>query len=178
MISSQIVLDVALNDNDRGGWIEVPSKKVSPGSTKLQQLDCTSPGRKEQAANCEDKVSRKLVCSNTFDALMINSDQELNAATPTLHISNPEIASIVKEPQAAMLIKENPMIKQPMWRINTSDHDVHSQSLESLGEKIGDFGQQLISTENDKDFVKGVTLLKYIHENGVKNPHASGPTEE
>ncbi|KAK4337534.1 hypothetical protein RND71_042021 [Anisodus tanguticus] len=127
-----------------------------------QQLDCISPDRKEQAANCEDKVSRKLVCSNTFDALMINSDQELNAATPTLHISNPEITSIVKEPQAAMLIKENPMIKQPMCRINTSDHDVHSQSLESLGEKMGDSGQQLISTENDKDFVKGIPSISQV----------------
>ncbi|KAK4339569.1 hypothetical protein RND71_041031 [Anisodus tanguticus] len=141
MISSQIVLDVALNDNDMGGWIEVPSKKVSPGSTKLQQLDCTSPGRKEQAANY----------------------------TPTLHISNPEIASIVKEPQAAMLIKENPMIKQPMWRINTSDHVVHSQSLESLGEKIGDFGLQLISTENDKDFVKDILHALVSHDMDTLN---------
>ncbi|KAJ8562073.1 hypothetical protein K7X08_011364 [Anisodus acutangulus] len=79
-----------------------------------------------------------------------------------------EITSIVKEPQAAMLIKENPMIKQPMCIINTSDHDVHSQSLDSLGEKIGDSGQQLISTENDKDFVKGIpSISQAISTNGL-----------
>ncbi|KAK4727083.1 hypothetical protein R3W88_032000 [Solanum pinnatisectum] len=51
----------------------------SSGNTKLQQLDCTNPTRKDKMMNCEDKVSRKVVCSNTFDALMINSDQEPRA---------------------------------------------------------------------------------------------------
>uniref|UniRef100_M1DIJ7 Uncharacterized protein n=1 Tax=Solanum tuberosum TaxID=4113 RepID=M1DIJ7_SOLTU len=77
--------DFTLKDNDKGDWIEVPSKTFSPCNAKLQQLDCTNPTHKEQTMNCEDKVSRKVVCSNTFDALMINSDQELHAlSTPIL----------------------------------------------------------------------------------------------
>ncbi|KAH0754163.1 hypothetical protein KY290_024433 [Solanum tuberosum] len=91
--------DFTLKDNDNEGWTEVPSKTFSPA--KLQQLDCTNPPRKEQTINCEDKVSRKIVCSNTFDALMTNSDQELHAlSSPILQVSNPETT----------LNKENPMI--------------------------------------------------------------------
>ncbi|KAH0766086.1 hypothetical protein KY285_001957 [Solanum tuberosum] len=65
--------DFTLKDNDKEGWTEVPSKTFSPA--KLQQLDCTNPPCKEQTINCKDKVSRKIVCSNTFDTLMTNSDQ-------------------------------------------------------------------------------------------------------
>ncbi|KAH0730596.1 hypothetical protein KY285_001498 [Solanum tuberosum] len=68
---------------------------------------------------------------------MINSDQELHAlSTPILQVSNLETTRIIKEPQAAMLNKANPMVKPLMAIINTSDHDVPSPSLESLGEKI------------------------------------------
>ncbi|KAK4711231.1 hypothetical protein R3W88_005744 [Solanum pinnatisectum] len=104
---------------------------LSPGNSKLQ-LDCTNPTHKEQTMNCEDKVSRKVVCSNTFDALMINSDQELHAlSTPILQISNPETTRIIKESHATMLDKENPMVKPSMATINTSNHDVpNSPSLE------------------------------------------------
>ncbi|KAH0683683.1 hypothetical protein KY290_022316 [Solanum tuberosum] len=91
--------DFTLKDNDKEGWTEVPSKTFSPA--KLQQLDCTNPPRKEKTINCEDKVSRKIVCSNTFDALMTNSDQELHAlSSPILQVSNPETT----------MNKENPMI--------------------------------------------------------------------
>ncbi|KAG5605059.1 hypothetical protein H5410_026551 [Solanum commersonii] len=103
---------------------------------------------------CEDKVSMKVVCSNTFDALMINSDQEHHAlSTPTLQVFNPETTKIIKESHAAMLNKENPMVKSPMSTINTSNHDVpNSPSLELLGEQI--FGQQLISKRNNKSLGK------------------------
>ncbi|KAH0710840.1 hypothetical protein KY284_012267 [Solanum tuberosum] len=57
--------DFTLKDNDKGGLTEVPSETFS-------------------------RVSRKIVCSNTFDALRINSDQELHALfTPILQVSNP-----------------------------------------------------------------------------------------
>ncbi|KAG5626547.1 hypothetical protein H5410_011765 [Solanum commersonii] len=91
--------DFTLKDNDKESWTKVPSKTFSPA--KLQQLDCTNPPCKEQTINCEDKVSRKIVCSNTFDALMTNSDQELHVlSSPILQVSNPETT----------LNKENPMI--------------------------------------------------------------------
>ncbi|KAG5627967.1 hypothetical protein H5410_013185 [Solanum commersonii] len=91
--------DFTLKDNNKEGWTEVPSKTFSPA--KLQQLDYTNPPYKEQTINCEDKVSRKIVCSNTFDALMTNSDQELHAlSSPILQVSNPETT----------LKKEKPMI--------------------------------------------------------------------
>ncbi|KAH0683678.1 hypothetical protein KY290_022302 [Solanum tuberosum] len=91
--------DFTLKDNDKEGWIEVPSKTFS--LAKLQQLDCTNQPRKEKTINCEDKVSRKIVCSNTFDALMTNTDQELYAlSSPILQVSNLETT----------LNKENPMI--------------------------------------------------------------------
>ncbi|KAK4717131.1 hypothetical protein R3W88_015469 [Solanum pinnatisectum] len=132
----------------------VPSKMFSQSNTKLQHLDCTNPTLKERTINCENKVSRKVVCSNTFDALMINSDQELHAlSTPILQVSNPETIRIIKESHVAMLNKENTMVKPPMATISTSNRDVpNSPSLESLGEKI--FGQQLISKWNDKSLEK------------------------
>ncbi|KAK4737041.1 hypothetical protein R3W88_000738 [Solanum pinnatisectum] len=93
---------------------------VEQRSTKLQRLDCTNPTRKEQTINCNDKVSRNFVCSNTFDALMINYDQELRAlSTPILQVSILETTRIIKEPQTAMLNKANPMVKPPMATINT-----------------------------------------------------------
>ncbi|KAH0689244.1 hypothetical protein KY289_016602 [Solanum tuberosum] len=146
--------DFTLKDNDKGGWTEVPSKTFSPGNTKLQQLDCTNPTHKDQMVNCEDKVSRKVVCSNTFDALVINSDQELHVlSTPILQDSNPETTRIIKESHATMLNKENLMVKPPMATINTSNHDVpNSPSLESFGEQI--FGQQSIFKRNDKSLGK------------------------
>ncbi|KAH0723176.1 hypothetical protein KY285_005760 [Solanum tuberosum] len=111
--------DFTLKDNDEGGWTEVPSKTFSPGNTKLQQLDCTNPPRKEKTINYEDEVSKKIVCSNIFDALMINSDQELHAlSTPILQVSNPETTTIIKESHATMLNKENPMSKPRIQSIS------------------------------------------------------------
>ncbi|XP_049399994.1 uncharacterized protein LOC125864106 [Solanum stenotomum] len=111
--------DFTLKDNDEGGWTEVPSKTFSPGNTKLQQLDCTNPPRKEQTINCEDEVSKKIVCSNIFDALMINFDQELYVlSTPILQVSNLETTRIIKESHATMLNKENPMSKPHIQSIS------------------------------------------------------------
>ncbi|KAH0779479.1 hypothetical protein KY290_005906 [Solanum tuberosum] len=111
--------DFTLKDNDEEGWTEVPSKTFSPGNTQLQQLVCTNPPRKEQTINCEDEVSKKIVSSNIFDALMINSDQELHAlSTPILQVSNPETTRIIKESHATMLNKENPMSKPPIQSIS------------------------------------------------------------
>ncbi|KAG5583174.1 hypothetical protein H5410_053801 [Solanum commersonii] len=165
--------DFTLKDNDKGGWTEVPSKMFSPGNTILQQLDCTNPTRKEQPMNCEDKVSRKVVYSNTFDALMINSDQELHAlSTPILQVSNPETSRIIKESHATMLNKENPMVKPHMATINTLNHDVpNSSSLESLGEQI--FGQQSISKSNDKSLGKETNDSRWADL--VKEEHISAP---
>ncbi|KAG5620371.1 hypothetical protein H5410_005589, partial [Solanum commersonii] len=135
----------------------------STGNSKLQHLDCTNPTCKDQTINCEDKVSGKVVCSNTFDSLMINSDQELHAlATRILQVSNPETTRIIKESHAAMLNKENPMVKPPMETINTSNHDVpNSPSLESLGEKI--FGQQLIFKRYDKRLGKETSASRWAN---------------
>ncbi|KAG5632109.1 hypothetical protein H5410_003826 [Solanum commersonii] len=95
------------------------------------------PDQANKTINYEDKVLRKVVCSNTFDALMIISNQELHAlSTPFFLVSHLETIRIIKEPYAAMLNKANPMVKSPMATINTSDHDVPSPYLESLGEKI------------------------------------------
>ncbi|KAG5614391.1 hypothetical protein H5410_014215 [Solanum commersonii] len=71
-----------------------------PSSTKLHQRDCTNLTRREKTLNCEDKVSRNVVCSNIFDVLMINSDQELLVlSTSILQVSNPETIKIIKKPQ-------------------------------------------------------------------------------
>ncbi|KAH0716805.1 hypothetical protein KY290_013065 [Solanum tuberosum] len=135
----------------------------SLGNNKLQHLDCTNPTCKDQTINCEDKVSGEVVCSNTFDAIMINSDQELHAlSTPILQVSNPETTRIIKESHATMLNKENPMVKPPMETINTSNHDVpNSPSLESLGEQI--FGQQSISKRNDKSLGKETSASRWAN---------------
>lgn len=69
--------DFPLKDNDKGGWTIVTSKTVFTGNTQLQQLDCTNPPCKEQTINCDDNISRKIVYSNTFDVLIINSGQKL-----------------------------------------------------------------------------------------------------
>ncbi|KAH0733724.1 hypothetical protein KY285_009431 [Solanum tuberosum] len=152
--------DFTLKDNDKRGWTEVPSKTFSPGNTKLQQLDCTNLTRKEQTMNCEDKVTRKVVCSNTFDALMVNSDQELHAlSTPIHQVSNLETTRIIKESHATMLNKENSMVKPLMATINTSNHDAPNSPSESLREKI--FGQQSISKRNDKSLGKGTSDSKW-----------------
>lgn len=68
------------------------------------------------------------------------------ATTPTLHISNPEVAKIIKESQHAMMLNSNPTIKPLMVTLNTSEQDVPSQIMESFGEQEGDSEQQLIST--------------------------------
>ncbi|KAG5632368.1 hypothetical protein H5410_004085 [Solanum commersonii] len=125
--------DLTLKDNDKGGWTEVPSKKISPGGTKIQQLDFCNPTHKDQMVNCEDKVSQKAVCSNTFDVLMINSDQELHVlSTPILLVSNPETPKIIKEPEVAMLNIANPTVKSPMATINTSDNNVVVEEEEHI----------------------------------------------
>ncbi|OIT36739.1 hypothetical protein A4A49_09523 [Nicotiana attenuata] len=63
-------------------------------------------------------------------------------ATPTLHIADPDLAKMIKESQAAMLMHTTPKIKASLVTLNTSVHDVLSQSLESFGERDGEFGQQ------------------------------------
>lgn len=54
----------------------------------------------------------------------------------------------------AMMMSSNPIIKQPLVTLNTSVHDVPSQSLESFGEHGDVSGQLLLSTGNDYDVVK------------------------
>jgi len=44
--------------------------------------------------------------------------------SPTLYISNPEVAKIIQESVAAMLLKPNSAIKSPMVTLNTSAHEV------------------------------------------------------
>ncbi|KAK4354704.1 hypothetical protein RND71_026898 [Anisodus tanguticus] len=109
----------------------------------------------------EDKVLRKLVCSNIFDALMINPDEELNAATPTIHISNSEIARIIEEHQAAILrkirgngcsswdnlVEEEEHITSPLRRLNLSTtYDIE------LGDDMFD--------ENDEDDILDICFDK------------------
>ncbi|KAG5575577.1 hypothetical protein H5410_055711 [Solanum commersonii] len=57
-----------------------------------------------------------------------------NTMTPTLYISNPEVAKIIQENQDVMLLKSNPTIKPFMATLNTSTHKISPSSLESLGE--------------------------------------------
>lgn len=81
------------------------------------------------------------------------------ATTPTLHISNPEVAKIIKESQHAMMLNSNPTIKPLMVTLNTSEQDVPSQIMESFGEQEGDSEQQLISTGNNQQVQKGMASI-------------------
>ncbi|KAG5629793.1 hypothetical protein H5410_001510 [Solanum commersonii] len=117
---------------------------------------------KEQTINCKDKVSRNVVFSNTFEALVINSDQELHAlSTLILQVSNLETTRIIKESHTTLLIKANSIVKPLMATINTLYHDVPSPSLESLGEQIS--GQQTISKRNDKSLVKETSASRWTN---------------
>ncbi|KAJ8570868.1 hypothetical protein K7X08_037840 [Anisodus acutangulus] len=66
-----------------------------------------------------------------------------------------------------MLSKANPITKSPMVTINTSDHDVPSQSLKSFVEQIGDSRQQLIFKGNDNNLVKGTSSISQA--NSINN---------
>ncbi|KAK4734004.1 hypothetical protein R3W88_008265 [Solanum pinnatisectum] len=143
LISNPKLSTAGIQDSGQANKVQQCEENLGKflSNTKIQQLDCTNPIHKEKTVNYEDKVSRKVVCSNTFDALMINSDQELHPlSTPILQDSNPKATRIIKESHAIMLNKENLMVKPHMATIKTSNHDVpNSPSLESLGEQI--FGQ-------------------------------------
>uniref|UniRef100_M1DEP8 NB-ARC domain containing protein n=1 Tax=Solanum tuberosum TaxID=4113 RepID=M1DEP8_SOLTU len=94
--------------------------------------------------------SKDLLCSNNFDALFKATGKYGNTMTPTLYISNPEVAKIIQENQDVMLLKSNPTIKPFMATLNTSTHKISPPSLESLSES-----RQLVrSTENDNDLIQ------------------------
>ncbi|KAK6782833.1 hypothetical protein RDI58_020629 [Solanum bulbocastanum] len=78
---------------------------------------------------------------------------------PTLHISNPEVNKIIQECKAAMALKSNLAIYLPIFTLNTLDHEVPTQSLESFRELQGESGQIILSKGNDKDLVKGMLSL-------------------
>lgn len=93
--------------------------------------------------------------SNIEDLALVPIDKQKagavpNAASPTLKISNPDLAKMVKDAQAAMFINTTPKIHAPLVTLNTTVHDIPSQSMESFGERDGDSGQQLLSTENNQ----------------------------
>nr|XP_009605129.1 uncharacterized protein LOC104099745 [Nicotiana tomentosiformis] len=70
--------------------------------------------------------------------------------TPTLHISDPDLAKMIKDSQKAMLMHTIPKGKVPLVTLNASVHEVPSQSMESYGERAVDSGQQLLSTGNNQ----------------------------
>ncbi|OIT37325.1 hypothetical protein A4A49_08738, partial [Nicotiana attenuata] len=80
-------------------------------------------------------------------------------ATPMLHISDPHLAKMIKESHAAMLMHTTRKINAPLVTLNTSVHDVPSQSLESFGERHGESGQQLLSTGNNQQVEKSVAAI-------------------
>lgn len=46
---------------------------------------------------------------------------------PTLYIFNSEVAKIIQESEAAMLLKPNSPIKSPIVTSNTSSHEVSKE---------------------------------------------------
>lgn len=77
-------------------------------------------------------------------------------ATHTLQFSSPELAEMIKESQAAMFMHTNPNINTPLVSLNTSVHEVPSQSMECFGDQGSDSGKQLISTDNNQHVEKGM----------------------
>ncbi|XP_075089075.1 uncharacterized protein LOC142170714 [Nicotiana tabacum] len=79
--------------------------------------------------------------------------QVSNAASPTLHFSNPDLAKMVKDAQAAMFINTNPKTNATLVTLNTSVHEVPSQTV--VGEQTDDSGYPLLSTGNNQHVEKG-----------------------
>lgn len=109
------------------------------GSGKHQQ----SMNNAEARSNESKDLSILLVDEQIFGAVP-------NAASPTLHISNPDLAKMVKDAQTLMFINTTPKIMAPWVTLNTSVQDVRSQSMESFCDRDDNFGQQLLSTGNNQ----------------------------
>ncbi|KAK4715648.1 hypothetical protein R3W88_013986 [Solanum pinnatisectum] len=65
-----------------------------------------SPGLRSNSSN-------DLICSNSFDAFLKDTEKDGNVMAPTLHISNPDVNKIIQECEAAMALKSNLTIKPP-----------------------------------------------------------------
>ncbi|KAG5601642.1 hypothetical protein H5410_033012 [Solanum commersonii] len=95
------------------------------------------------------------VCTNSFEALEVEKELELvdsnptkeqtmvevnfdnnqknnSAMSPTLYISNPEVAKIIQESETTMLLKPNSVIKSPMVTSNTSSHEVSKEKQREM----------------------------------------------
>lgn len=94
---------------------------------------------------------KEIVTVDDRNAMVI---QDSAAAAPTIHISHPDVARIIKEQQNVMMFNAIP---QPLVvTLNTSAHEIPSQIMESFGEQEGDSGQQLISIRNNLQMQNGM----------------------
>lgn len=60
----------------------------------------------------------------------------------------------IKNTRVAMMLNANSMIKQPLVTLNSSVHEVPSQSFQSFGDHESKTGKVVLSTRNDKEVVK------------------------
>ncbi|MCD7470387.1 hypothetical protein HAX54_010187 [Datura stramonium] len=84
------------------------------------------------------------------------NDQEMHLPQPSLgspkfHIAHSELAQMLMQQHVPSLVGSVPILKPLMNTINNSAYEVATQFTESLGEKQGDSGQQLISMGNDQN---------------------------
>lgn len=134
-----------------------PEVKATVGGDNMvsKQLVLRSSNEQEEQGNADlDKNIgvRRIHSKNNLGAELITI-QAHSSNAPVLHFSNPKVEKIIKNAQNEMMM-EAAMVKQPLVTLNTSVHDIPSQSVESFGEFEGESGQLMISTGNNNEIIR------------------------
>lgn len=144
-------------NNEQGDSVRTSQHKQISASSK-NKLQQSSPGSAKNQQNVKNSGT-PLIASK--DIVLVRDIKAIAAieSTATLQISDPELAQMIKESQAAMLRHTTPKIKAPLVTLNTSIQEVPSQSMESLGEQADDSGQLLLSTGNNQQVDKVICSI-------------------
>lgn len=128
---------LSCEDEDAVMESEIEKKQLDDATRPITESNGYPQSEKKQENTKDISARLEIVTVNDHTTDITQSPA---TATPTIQISNPELAKMVQAAQAAMLQNTIIMIKELLVTLNTSVFEVPSQTMGSFGEYADESG--------------------------------------
>uniref|UniRef100_M1E0P6 NB-ARC domain containing protein n=1 Tax=Solanum tuberosum TaxID=4113 RepID=M1E0P6_SOLTU len=124
LIPQQLTTNVVVQSNEPKNIVCTNPFEVLEVEKELELVDSTPTNDQTLVrANFDNNIQS---VSTPIGVCSMQTEKHDSVMSPT-YSSNPEVAKIIQESEAAMLLKPNSAIKSPMVTLNTSAHEVSKE---------------------------------------------------